>query len=46
MKIRLLILSFVVLHSLGMFCNYYPLDEKACVEKTEGIACRLELFLG
>ncbi|CAD8090079.1 unnamed protein product [Paramecium primaurelia] len=27
-----------------MFCNYYPLDQVACVQKTKGISCQFNYF--
>lgn len=38
-KVPIVTIATILLCSNAMFCNYYPLDPKSCVLKTEGVSC-------
>ncbi|CAD8060074.1 unnamed protein product [Paramecium primaurelia] len=39
-----LLLCLTIMLSSTMFCNYYPMDAKACISKTDGIQCYFNEF--
>lgn len=41
---RLLMLGLLVISVQSMFCNYYPMDAKACIQKTDGVMCIIQFF--
>ncbi|CAK73252.1 unnamed protein product (macronuclear) [Paramecium tetraurelia] len=41
---RFFLLCLIFFMGSTMFCNYYPMDAKACISKTDGIMCEFSLF--